>query len=271
MKQKLFKTYKILTVVIAITATVASLSFAISRAQDMTHLRNLVLSEITLPPGNGKFIEQLNQWVYHNKGFEKNQSYYLFSRLGPTPMQILDKGGDCSDKSRLLAAMLKSVGISSTLVMLYRCNGCDPTHTVIEARFEGNYMVADPVYNIVFPKEENATYLGLQELSDNPKILNNRLDYLIEQRGKKNKISFYKRDIETYSWPKTINWKKNSVTLIIGEFVGYFYDNPYWVQRPHFLEDPKLLLTIASACICGGVLILFGFIRLITKYKAYNS
>lgn len=216
-----------------------SFYFIISRNADMKHFQTIIQKEIKSKPGTGKFVEELNAWIYLNKGFAQNSSYYLLPQFGPTARQILAKGGDCSDKSRLLSTMLESVGMDSTLVMLYGCDTCGSNHTIVEAFYEGGRMVADPVYDIVFPRN-NEQYSGIKELRSDPDILINRLDYLKTKRGNTDKIAFYQRDIETYSWPKTVNWDKNSITQGVGSFIAQFTDDPFLVMRPHFLEDPKL-------------------------------
>src|SRR5262249_138809 len=98
-------------------------------------------------------VRVLNAFVYQNKGFAKNRSCYLLKSLGPTPVQILEKGGDCTDRSRLVAAMLAQIGISSSVAMLYPCRGCMAVHTVVLAETESGTIVADPVYDLMFPKQ----------------------------------------------------------------------------------------------------------------------
>src|SRR5215469_5532110 len=70
-------------------------------------------------------IRAVNDWVYHNKGFAKNDQYFLISVLGPTPVQVMDRGGDCADKSRLVAAMLNNLHIDAGLVMISPCWYCE--------------------------------------------------------------------------------------------------------------------------------------------------
>lgn len=216
-----------------------SIYFAASRHADMNDFRAIIQQEIKSSPGTGQFVEELNNWIYFNKGFAQNRDFYLLSSFGPTAKQILAKGGDCSDKSRLLSTMLKSVGMNSTLVMIYECGTCGPSHTVVEAHYDKGRMAADPVYNIVFPKSDGS-YRGVKELRDNPDLLIQRLDLLKEERGHEDKIAYYKRDVETYSWVKTINWSKNMITQGVGGVIGQFTEDPFLVMRPHFLEDPKL-------------------------------
>ncbi|MBL4894793.1 MAG: transglutaminase family protein [Emcibacter sp.] len=240
----------------------------------MNDFRMIIQKEIKSKPGTGEFVEELNNWVYFNKGFAKNNDFYLLSKFGPTAKQILAKGGDCSDKSRLLSTMLKSVGINSTLVMIYGCKTCGATHTIVEAHYDNGRMSADPVFNIVFPKREGE-YYGIKELRDNPNLLIRRLDFLKAERGSEDKVSFYKRDTETYSWIKTINWSKNNITQTVGYFIGQFTDAPFLVMRPHFLEDPKLFysyfLFVMGAMFLMLSIVISWFVRKYNKNSNHTS
>jgi transglutaminase-like putative cysteine protease len=69
-------------------------------------------------------IKAINDWVYQNKGFGKNNHYFIVPALGPTPTQVLEFGGDCSDKSRLVAAMLNELNLDAGLVMVSPCPNC---------------------------------------------------------------------------------------------------------------------------------------------------
>ncbi|MCQ8103111.1 hypothetical protein NP590_03235 [Methylomonas sp. SURF-2] len=193
----------------------------------------------------GKIIERLNQAVYFNKGFAKNKQYFLFQKLGPTPVQVLQNGGDCADKSRLLSALLKRLNIDSTLVMLYGSETSGPTHTIVNARYEKGWMAADPVFNISFPRDDD-TYYGVSDLKADSEILINRLDFLEKLRGKDDKIAFYKRETESYNWPKTINWDKNPYLRKIANILENLKVDPYLLKRPQVLENPKNLIGYIS-------------------------
>src|SRR5438105_2584051 len=75
-------------------------------------------------------ISVVNHWVYRNQGFAKNDRFFLVPALGPTPNQVLQSGGDCGDKSRLVSAMLWQLGINSGLAQIFPCQGCNPIHAV---------------------------------------------------------------------------------------------------------------------------------------------
>lgn len=230
---------------VSLLAFLCAVFLFVSIKQDERILDQAIAGQITARPNSGNLVEELNQWVYRNKGFAKNRQYFIFRQLGPTPVQVLQSGGDCSDKSRLLAALLRRFGMDSTLVMLHGCEGCEATHTVVEARYEAGRMAADPVFNLVFPAA-NGKFYGVQELREDPSKLLARLHELETQRGPADKIARYKAPTESYSWPKTINWDKNTVLQRVAGAIMPAGIDPYLVMRPHFLEDPKLLLMYLS-------------------------
>ena len=109
-------------------------------------------------------IRAVNDWVYHNKGFDKNDQYFVVSALGPTPIQVMALGGYCAEKSRLVAAMLNSIRIDAGLVMISPCQYCEFIHTVVEARYEGGRMVVDPTWDVDYPTGDSR-FLGVTDLS----------------------------------------------------------------------------------------------------------
>lgn len=230
---------------ISLAAFASAALLLISIKMDEKILDQAIADQLVSPPNTGAFVEELNHWVYNNEGFAKNNGYFLIKKLGATPVQVLEAGGDCTDKSRLLAALLKRFGMESTLVMLDACEGCAATHTIVEARYEGGRMAADPVFDIVFPAG-NGRFYGVKELRQNPSIVISRLNELVNQRGSNSKVAFYKRETESYNWPNTINWEKNRVLqkmAILIKKIGY---DPSLIMRPHFMEDPKLFLLYLS-------------------------
>lgn len=262
--KKLRLTIALLTLFFAGTGLYVLLDWRSDNAELLTFSQLVTQSEsddIT-----GQDIVRLNELVYSTGGFAKNDSYFLFPALGPTPVQIMQKGGDCSDKSRLLASILDELNIPATLVMLAPCDSCPFGHTVVEAQTKQGTIVVDPVYNISFPSSDGH-YHGIQNLRDNSSILQARLDELILQRGPNDKIAYYRLgpDGMHYSYPVTINWNKNSLTQFIGSLLTNYVDEPSLIYRPRWLEDPKLLiaglLVIISICSLGLLLISIFFPR----------
>lgn len=229
-------------IIISIIFLLLSLTCYISYKNDILYLRSIVRTYISAD-NSPKVFESINHWVYQNKGFKKNQDFFLFKSLGPTPIQVLNQGGDCTDKSILLMAMLESIGIDSTLAMLFDVDGKTPTHTVVEVR-EGQFKaVADPVYDLVFPNP-NGGFYGIEDLRKTPALLLNRLDNLIQTRGSLNKIGYYRRVNESYQNASSINLNKNNLLKIISNILEGIGIDARDIRRPHFLDDPKLFIAI---------------------------
>ena len=199
-------------------------------------------------------ITTINDWVYHNQGFAENDHYFLIPVLGPTPNQVLKSGGACADKSRLVSAMLRQLGINSGLAQIFPCGNCYPIHTVVEAEYEGGRMVVDPTWNIDYPAGDGS-YLGIRDLAGTSRG-RDRLSKLQSQRAADDKIQSMPPTEATFDFARSVNWQKNTLTRTIERalmVVGY---DPEHMLRPHFLEDPKLALTLLFLAIATALIAL---------------
>src|SRR5262252_6615000 len=128
---------------LALLPLVCAIAIWMSWLNDNAVLREeaiAVTRDLTTP---SEKIIAINHWVYRKQGFAPNDGYFLIRGLGPTPIQVLESGGDCADKSRLVSAMLSQLGIASGLAQIFPCGDCSPIHTVVEAEYEGGRMVVD--------------------------------------------------------------------------------------------------------------------------------
>jgi hypothetical protein len=190
-------------------------------------------------------IRAINDWVYGHGGFGKNNDYFLVPALGPTPIQVLRDGGDCSDKSRLVAAMLNEININAGLVMISPCPDCPFIHTVVEAEYERGRMVVDPTWHVDYPAGEGK-FLGVRDLAGTS-LGRERVGDLQRQRGASDKIADMPATEATFDYAVTVNWSKNSVTRATATMLHRLGYAPGQMFRPRFLEDPKLALTIFFA------------------------
>ena len=254
---KLRKLSSSICFLLSIISLIFSIGCYISYKDDISYLRSIVLTKISTDHSPEVF-EFINHWVYQNHGFKENPDHFLFKSLGPTPIQVLEKGGDCTDKSLLLMAMLESIGLDSTLVMLSDSDRSAPNHTVIEVRDGKFRAVADPVYDLVFPDIKGG-YYGAKDLRENPGLLLNRLDNLTRLRGSTNKIAFYPRLTETYKFASPINWNKNELLKLASKVLGIFDIDARDIRRPHFLDDPKLFVS-TSLFIASFIFLIVAFL-----------
>jgi hypothetical protein len=187
-------------------------------------------------------IRAINDWVYQNKGFGKNNHLFMVSALGPTPIQVLEFGGDCADKSRLVAAMLNELNIGAGLVMISLCPNCGFIHTVVEAEYERGRMVVDPIWHVDYPTADGR-FLGVRDLAGTIRG-RERVAELQRERGSSDKIAVMPATEATFDYAVGMNWDKNTVTRTVAATLHLLGYTPQQMFRPRFLEDPKLALSL---------------------------
>ena len=192
-------------------------------------------------------IRAINDWVYQNKGFGKNDHYFLVPALGPTPIQVLEFGGDCSDKSRLVAAMLNELNIGAGLVMISPCPNCGFIHTVVEAEYERGRMVVDPIWHVDYPAGDGR-FLGIRDLAGTSRG-RDRVAELQRERGPSDKIAAMPATEATFDYAVAMNWNKNAATRTVAAALHFLGYTPEQMFRPRFLEDPELALSLFLVCI----------------------
>lgn len=211
-------------------------------------------------------LTRLVDWVYHNQGFRKNRDYFVWKALDATPIQVLERGGDCEDKSKLVSAMLHELGVRSSLAMLYPCKGCAPTHVVSLVETSSGWTPVDPVYNITF-EDRSGRFTPIEAMRADPNLLLHRLDELEQARGPADKINRYKRDIENYEFVTTVNWDKNVVTRAIAAIIRWSGNEPWLMPRPMFLVDPKHFFVVVGLCMTLG----FALLSIVISPKTFQA
>ncbi len=208
--------------------------------------------------GDVEKIITLGLWVHNNKGFHENDNYFVFRKLRATPLQVVEGGGDCADKSRLLCALLREVGIRSTMVMCFHRQTGVPTHTVVEAQTRtGQYMIVDPVYGLNFPKNSQGDYFGLLDLRADPQILDRRLSDLLATSPRHSAIRSYNTTSAAYDRASSINWDRNVMTRAAHALLAAWYgDEVYRIRRPVVLEEPKLMVAAAFLLVAASILLI---------------
>jgi hypothetical protein len=219
---------------------ICAISLYFNWRQDNAVLRRQALAITAHLDSDSGRIQAVNDWVYHNKGFDPNDQYFVVSALGPTPIQVMARGGFCADKSRLVAAMLNSIGIDAGLVMISPCLYCGFIHTVVEARYEGGRMVVDPTWNVDYPTGDGR-FLGVTDLSGTNRG-QERVAELRHQRPVTDKIQNMPDADAAFEYAVAMNWDKNLVTRSVAATLRLMGYQPETLLRPRLLEDPKLFL-----------------------------
>ncbi|MEK7762051.1 MAG: hypothetical protein AAB433_10750 [Nitrospirota bacterium] len=212
----------------------------------------------SLPPSEQaiKVVESLKE-----KPDIDNPSYFLlpiFGFLRATPRQVMEQGGECGDRSRLVIRLLNVRGIKASKWALYSSEG-KSVHATVELEAESGKMVVDPLFGLWFPRSSGG-YYGIRELRESPEILHDRIERLLEE-GKRpgtSDLRTYPLNDYSYAYAKTINWDKwvgmrmvyNVLRVIVGPVVDNF-------QRPTFVENPHFMVVIIAAGLQGGLIALY--------------
>lgn len=211
-----------------------------------------------LPPSNQaiKVVEAL-------RGLPEiqNSSYFLlpiFSFLRPTPRQVLEQGGDCGDRSRLVIRLLRLRGINASKWALYT-EEMKSVHAVVEVEAETGKMVVDPLFSLWFPRQDGG-YYGIRELRQSPSILQDRVQTLLKEgvQSRTSELRSYPLDEYTYQYAKSINWEKWPGTIMVYKslklMMGRVIDD---LRRPSFVEAPQLMVVIIAGVTQGGLVVLY--------------
>lgn len=202
----------------------------------------------------------LLHWVHAHLGTTRNPAHFLWPNRRATPVQVLGRGGDCADKSRLLAAMARELGMRATLAMCFDKPGGTPVHTVVDVTLaDGSTMLVDPAFELSFPRDGGATgssrrgqYFSLADLRREPGLLIERLNRLRAERPWPALVHFYDERRIGYAGATTINWDKNLALRAMGDMIeSVIGERLYSLPRPWLLEEPKAFAAIALGSAAG--------------------
>ena len=150
--------------------------------------------------------------------------------------------------------MLWQWGIDSGLAQIVPCENCGPIHAFVEAEYEGGRMVVGPLWDIDYPTADGR-FLGIQELAGTS-LGRQRLAELQRQRGMGDKIQYMSPAEATFDFARAVNWQKNAFTRAVAFGLRLLGFTPEHLLRPHFLEDPKLAITLLLLAIAGIIVFL---------------
>jgi hypothetical protein len=86
----------------------------------------------------------------------------FFEALGATATAVIERGGCCSGRSRLLILALAELDISAFQITLYHRAG-HAQHCLVQASIDGEPLILDPSYGISYSSPDG-TPVGLQDL-----------------------------------------------------------------------------------------------------------
>ena len=231
---------------VALLAALAVQSYVlVAYLRDQQFLHQLMdrIASSALPPS-----EQVKCIVdsFRGQPIESNDEFFLasvFRFLRPTPRQVSELGGCCSDRCRLIVVLLGLRGIRASKWAIYSPD-LVPCHAVVELEAESGKMVVDPSYGLWFPRPDGG-YYGVEQLRNHPEILPQRIQ---ELRAKGNpmglaNLASYPLDEYTFTHARTMNWDKIWVSRMLYRLLyrvmGARVNKAF---RPAWAEQPALII-----------------------------
>ncbi len=203
-----------------------------------------------------------------------NDSYFLlpvFGFLRATPRQVAEQGGDCSDRSRLMIALLHLRGVSASKWALYTPE-MQPKHAVVEIETPQGKMVVDPLFGLWYPRPEGG-YYGIEELRRDPSPFQQRILELRARHERPGavKLEEYPLDRYIYRNARTFNWDKSSATrLLYGPMRGLLGERADRIPRPEWAEEPALSVAIGLGS-AEAVLLIFGILVIRSRNRKRSA
>jgi hypothetical protein len=175
--------------------------------------------------------------------------YYRFNPFHPGPGDVLRWGGDyrgsCGSHVRVVVAMLQASGVRCHHLQILDAAG-QPTHSVVQARIEGRWVVADALYGIVFRRRDGALASVEDLVADHP-------NFLAQVQG----VRGYDTVHYDFKHVTSFNWKKIPVIL---PTIHWALERALGPERVAHMVRPRIWMWpqefYAMACLMASGLLL---------------
>ena len=166
--------------------------------------------------------------------------YYLLNPMHPGPSDVLRWGSDyrggCGSHTRVVVSMLQASGVQSRPLFLLDGSGT-ARHTVVQARVDGRWVVADSYYGIIYRRRDG-------QLATAPEIAADPAWYREQTQKARNYPASY-----DYGRVSIMNWQKVPVllpalrALSIAAFGAEPVDD---FARPSIWMWPRAMMSLGS-------------------------
>jgi len=161
----------------------------------------------------------------------------LYRVLKARPIDVLEHGGFCGNKSRLLVTLLRMRGVPARVVYLYNPEGSarkDVGHpyvtAFVETRLDGRWVVADPYLGILF-RNGSGLPATAAELAADPDLVRAAAP------------QWYQPEFFNYREIRGIRWGKFPMGERLHDAIAWLTSPawangihyPWWAQRPNLL------------------------------------
>ncbi|MBI5836747.1 MAG: transglutaminase domain-containing protein [Candidatus Eisenbacteria bacterium] len=208
-----------------------------------------------LPPTQrfAEYVRFAHEQVRKNRKPEDVQPglmrmYYRFNPTHPGPADVLRHGtdyrGGCGSHVRVVVAMLHAAGIDARPLIILGPQGQN-IHTVVQARIDGRWVVADALYGIVFHTADGRL-ATVEDLVREPQ------NFVRQVRGVRgyDMLNYNYDDVTAFNWnkiPVILPAARKLLVLALGEARVREWQRPIvWMWPAAFYAS--LCFAIAGFC-----------------------
>ena len=177
----------------------------------------------------------------------------VFKGLRPTPLQIIESGGDCSYKGRALVALLQSRGIAARKLSLHRPNGAG-VHAVVQVDTERGPYIADALYGFALEHADGSP-MSLEELERDADLIH---DVLARETARGNpKTHRYPIHKYVYSDVRSYNLEQYRLTAAVRRILVWVFGKNAIDRFPrlNLFTEPALAVMWSSAALTVTLLV----------------
>jgi len=169
-----------------------------------------------------------------------------FGPLSLTPREVVEHGGPCESKSRLMRTLLHLHGIDSERVLLKQKR----SHTVTDVEIEeAGRMVVDPLFGLVFP-DPRGGYYSVDDLSRDPAIVEARIRQVLSTNGARADAYHAQTadyiELIGYRDPLiSMEWRTDTLLRRVAHEMVSLVMGDDWLRttsRPYLFERPALMV-----------------------------
>jgi hypothetical protein len=256
------RTWRTVRVVALAVLAVQAVYYSVAEWREHAALRRIVAERVGPVAGPEEALERTTAVAFdipphHGRDIDYELVNPLAALLRPSAYQVYRRGGHCAKRSRLLVELLEVQGIEAHKLYLYNPLGLrllsDPprawVHVVVEARIGDRWVVADPLFGLVFRDAGGRLATAADLAADTTQLRRERLR--ADERFDVWEDRLYRYDdVRRLPWFTLAGAGEPVRAALVRVFGRATVDG--W-HEPVLLERPQLQIALLSLALLGAV------------------
>jgi hypothetical protein len=237
--------FQALLIAVAIASLAQGIVYSVKEGREGIFLKRKFFTNVTRNPNELELLKQSLAIAFElpshkSPNFDPNYGLAnpLYRFFGPPASVIATRGGHCGRRARLLISLLHTQGIPARKVFLINGGFAryghrdEYVHAVVEAKVGDDWVVADPLFNILYT-DNLGNPVGLERIRQDTMIFAKGVADANEQ------YVSYPESLYTYNEYRRFNWSD----MPFGSHLYYSLVGVVGKKRANNMEEPKILET----------------------------